>query len=114
MGRQLKTGSLILMVLLCFACKDQTKTADKDNTVNQETKLTAADILGNPDYTAISYGGYRKTTREAQPTVAELKEDMKILAAMGIGIIRTYNVQLPHASNVLKAIRELKQEDPNF
>ena len=30
MGRQLKTGSLILMVLLCFACKDQTKTADKD------------------------------------------------------------------------------------
>ncbi|NYJ27639.1 glycosyl hydrolase family 17 protein [Allomuricauda sp. ARW1Y1] len=114
MGRQLKTGSLILMVLLCFACKDQIKTADKDNTVNQETKLTAADILGNPDYTAISYGGYRKTTREAQPTVAELKEDMKILAAMGIGIIRTYNVQLPHASNVLKAIRELKQEDPNF
>ncbi|WP_421805077.1 glycosyl hydrolase family 17 protein [Flagellimonas sp.] len=114
MGRQLKTGSLILMVLLCFACKDQPKTADKDNTVNQETKLTAADILGNPDYTAISYGGYRKTTREAQPTVAELKEDMKILAAMGIGIIRTYNVQLPHASNVLKAIRELKQEDPNF
>jgi len=114
MGRQLKTGSFILMVLLCFACKNQTKTADKDNTVNQETNLTAADILGNPDYIAISYGGYRKTTREAQPTLAELKDDMKILAAMGIGIIRTYNVQLPHASNVLKAIRELKQEDPKF
>jgi exo-beta-1,3-glucanase (GH17 family) len=114
MGRQLKTGSFILMVLLCFACKDQTKTVDKDNTVNQETNLTAADILGNPDYIAISYGGYRKTTREAQPTLAELKDDMKILAAMGIGIIRTYNVQLPHASNVLKAIRELKQEDPKF
>ena len=29
MGRQLKTGSLILMVLLCFACKDQTKTAER-------------------------------------------------------------------------------------
>ena len=72
MGRQLKTGSFILMVLLCFACKDQTKTADKDNTVNQETNLTAADILGNADYIAISYGGYRKTTREAQPTLAEL------------------------------------------
>jgi exo-beta-1,3-glucanase (GH17 family) len=75
---------------------------------------TAADILSNPDYLAVSYGGYRQNTREVQPTLDELKEDMKILAAMGVKILRTYNVQLEHAPNVLKAIRELKQEDPNF
>ncbi len=39
---------------------------------------------------------------------------MKILSAMGIKILRTYNVQLPHASNILKAISALKKEDPNF
>ncbi|MGC1203325.1 MAG: glycosyl hydrolase family 17 [Flavobacteriaceae bacterium] len=76
--------------------------------------ITAAEILGNPDYLAISYGGYREKSRDIQPTIPQLKEDMKILAAMGIKILRTYNVQLPHASNILKAISELKNEDPSF
>lgn len=75
---------------------------------------TAADILGHPDYPAISYGGYRKTTRDIQPTIAEIKDDMKILHAMGIRIIRTYNVHLPQAANILKAISELKSEHPDF
>ena len=75
---------------------------------------TAADILGSPDCPAISYGGYRRETRDIQPTLDELKEDMKILSAMGIKIVRTYNVHFPHASNVLKAIRELKNENPDF
>lgn len=76
--------------------------------------LTAKEILGHPDFLAISYGGYRQATRDIQPTIEELKEDMKILAAMGIGIIRTYNTKLAHASNVLKAISELKKENPDF
>lgn len=78
--------------------------------------MTAKDILGNSEYLAISYGGYRAISREIQPTLDELKDDMKLLAAMGIKVIRTYNVQLPlpHAANILKAIRELKQEDSNF
>jgi exo-beta-1,3-glucanase (GH17 family) len=80
----------------------------------EENNLSAADILGNPDYPAISYGGYRATSREVQPTIEQLKEDMLILSAMGIRILRTYNVQLPHASNVLAAIRELKEADPDF
>ena len=75
---------------------------------------SASDILGNPDYLAISYGGYRKNTRDAQPTIKQLKEDMKILFAMGIRIIRDYNVQLPHAENILKAIRELREQDNTF
>lgn len=77
-------------------------------------QVTAKDILGNPEYLAISYGGYRKTSRDSQPTLSELKEDMKLLAAMDIKFLRTYNVQLPHASNVLKAITELKKEDSSF
>lgn len=76
--------------------------------------LSAKDILGNPAYQAISYGGYREKTRDVQPTIAQLKEDLKILAAMGIGILRTYNVQLAHASNVLEAIRQLRKENPSF
>jgi len=82
--------------------------------MNKKIEVTAADILGNPDYLAISYGGYRENTRDVQPTIAQLKEDMKILAAMGIKILRTYNVQLKHASNILAAIKELKNEDAGF
>jgi exo-beta-1,3-glucanase (GH17 family) len=79
-------------------------------------QMTAAEILGNPDYLAISYGGYRGQSRSIQPTIGQLKEDLKILYAMGIRILRTYNVQpeLPHASNVLEAISQLKKEDPSF
>jgi len=82
----------------------------------QKIEMTAAKILGNPDYVAISYGGYREKSRTIQPTIKELKEDLKILSAMGIRVLRTYNVQpkLPHASNVLEAIRQLKKEDSTF
>jgi len=98
----------VLALILLTSCT--TKPADK-MALND---LTAAEILGNPDYLAISYGGYRSTSRDTQPTLAQLKDDMKILAAMGVRIIRTYNVQLAQTPNVLKVIRELKQEDPTF
>ena len=75
---------------------------------------TASQLLGNPAYTAISYGGYRGLSRSEQPTMDQLKEDMLLLHAMGIRFLRTYNVQLPHASNVVKAIAELKEADPAF
>jgi len=80
----------------------------------EEKELTAKDILGNPDYLAISYGGYRATSRNVQPTIEQLKEDMKLLNAMNIKLLRTYNVHLAQASNLLKAISELKLEDPTF
>ncbi len=79
-----------------------------------KSEITAKDILENPEYLAISYGGYREITRDVQPTIEELKDDMKILAAMNVKVLRTYNVHLAQASNLLKAISELKQEDPNF
>ncbi len=109
-----KTISIFLVMVLCFACKNQNEQEDKTITVNQKLNLTAKEILGNPDYVAISYGGYRMKTRDSQPTLGQLKEDMKILAAMGVKMLRTYNVQKPHASNVLEAITQLKKEDSNF
>ncbi|QTD38481.1 glycosyl hydrolase family 17 [Polaribacter batillariae] len=110
----LKITTAILIFVIGFGCSS--KKEETKNTKEKKTTMTAKQILGNPAYLAISYGGYRENSREIQPTVNELKEDLKILSAMGIKILRTYNVQpkLPHAANVLKAINELKKEDPNF
>ncbi|MEM9867465.1 MAG: glycosyl hydrolase family 17, partial [Bacteroidota bacterium] len=95
MKRYVQSGMLVL-VILCVSCID--KTIEKENQDQQSKKqVTAKDILGNPDYLAISYGGYREITRDSQPTVKDIKEDMRLLSAMGIKMLRTYNVQLPHA-----------------
>ena len=68
---------------------------------------TAKEILGNPNYPAISYGGYREKTRDDVPTVEDLKEDMQILFAMGVRILRTYNAsQFPQAERILEAIKQ--------
>lgn len=82
----------------------------ESNNNKEKRQVTAKDILGNPEYLAISYGGYRQNTRDVQPTIPQLKEDMKILYAMGIRVLRTYNVQLAQAPNLLQAISELKEE----
>ena len=74
----------------------------------------ASELLGNPDFPAICYGGYRGMSRSEQPTIAQLKNDLRILHALGIRFVRTYNVHLPHAGNVVKAIHELQQEDSGF
>ncbi|WP_438969283.1 glycosyl hydrolase family 17 [Nonlabens sp.] len=105
--------TLFLSVLLftITACKDVVK---KDQSVKEIPKMTAKEILSNPEYLAISYGGYRDTTRSVQPSLVQIKNDMKILAAMNIKILRTYNMQLPQATNVVKAIDQLKKEQPGF
>ena len=103
-----KIGISILVLIFSLGC------SSKKNKKTIKEEMTAAKILGNPDYIAISYGGYRQKSRDIQPTIAEIKEGMKILFAMGIRIVRTYNVQLQQAPNLLKAISELKKEDPSF
>lgn len=102
---------LVVIVMLAFSCK---KESQKKQHMQLQKSLSANEILGNSDYLAISYGGYRHKTREIQPTIDELKEDMRILEAMGIKILRTYNLQFPHAANILKAITEIKKDDPSF
>jgi len=110
----MKRGKNIILLLflpfLFMFCNQR----NSETSMQSEVSITAKDILGNPKYQAICYGGYRQTSRDFQPTVVQLKEDLKILSAMGIKVLRTYNVQFAHASNVLKAIRELKSEDDTF
>ena len=115
MTSKIKNITLLIVLIVGFGCS-----LKKENNTEVKTEmkkeLTAKDILGNPNYLAISYGGYREKSREVQPTLLELKEDLKLMHAIGIRIIRTYNVQpeLPHASNILEAIHQLKKEDETF
>ncbi|WP_298392646.1 glycosyl hydrolase family 17 [Flavobacterium sp.] len=104
--------SIVLGVVLCaqFSCKS----AHSREVKTKYKEVTAKDILGNPKYSAICYGGYRQNSRDIQPTTEEVKEDLRILSALNIKVIRTYNVHLAEASTVLKAIQELKKEDANF
>ena len=75
---------------------------------------TAAEILGNSNYQAISYGGYRTISRDTVPSIDQIKDDMRILSAMDVKILRTYNTELGELPNLLQAITELKQEDSSF
>jgi len=83
-----------------------------NNLVSRE--ITAEKLLGNPKYQGICYGGYRTNSRDIEPNISEVKEDLKILAAIDIKIIRTYNLHREEIANVLKAITELKKENPKF
>ncbi|MFZ5939544.1 MAG: exo-beta-1,3-glucanase [Bacteroidota bacterium] len=95
---------LLALILLLPACMR-----------NEQKNLPASEILGNPSYPAVCYGGYRQSTRDSVPTVEQIREDLKILEAAGIRFVRTYNTQqYPHAARLLQAIRELKKEDPAF
>jgi len=77
----------------------------------------AEEILGNPEYRAMSYSGWRTTERRVEwcPTVEQIKEDLKILEAMGIRFIRTYNTTIfPQSERILEAIADLQAKDPGF
>ena len=82
---------------------------------NPDLGPTPTEIFGNPDYRAISYGGYRGKTREEGPSVEQLTDDIRILNAMGVKLLRTYNTsQFPQAERLLESIRREKMADPNF
>ena len=100
---------IFTLVLGAWSCKERNM---NENSINKNK--SAAEFLGHPEYRAISYGGYRTLSREDQPSLSQIKEDLKILSALGIKVIRTYNLQLDQAPNILKAIRALKSEDTGF
>jgi exo-beta-1,3-glucanase (GH17 family) len=106
----LSTIIVLCLVAASFSCCQ----SDQDSISEIKGDITAKDILGNPEYQAMCYGGYRDTTRLIQPTLEELKEDLKILQAINIKVLRTYNTHFDQAANLLKAIKELKAEDPEF
>jgi hypothetical protein len=47
----------------------------------------AKDIIGNNNYPAISYGGYRGKSREVQPSIEDIKEDLQIMFAQGFRLL---------------------------
>jgi exo-beta-1,3-glucanase (GH17 family) len=100
--------SIFLFLVIILACASSGR--NKGTAISKSPK----EILGDSNYLAISYGGYRKHTRDIQPTQQEIKDDLKILSALGIKMLRTYNVHLPESSNILMAINDLKKEDPRF
>jgi len=114
MKKCIKIVICLCIVTLTFSCNNTTKKENNSGIVKEQSSLNAKDILGNPNYLAMSYGGYRHADHGIEPSIDQIKEDMKLLAAMGIKMLRTYKVHLPQAANLLKAISELKQEDPNF
>ena len=75
---------------------------------------SANELIGNINYPAISYGGYREKSRDVQPSVEEIKEDLLIMYAQGFRLIRTYDLHHPFAENTLKAISELKKLNSDF
>ena len=104
--------SIALVFTFCFSIVSY-----KNNNMNVfpiNKNKSAADLLGQSEYKAMSYGGYRTLSRDDQPSLSQIKEDLQILSAIGVKIIRTYNLQLDQASNILKAIKTLKEEDDNF
>lgn len=101
-----------LLVLLLIVMS--TLVAGGCKTKPVEDRITAAQILGNPSYPAICYGSYRDSTREIYPTIPELKEDLRILSAVGIKVLRTYSVERDRTEDLLKAIRQVQEEEPGF
>ena len=104
--------TIALVFTFCFSivsCKN-----NQMNVFSVHKNKSAADLLGHAEYKAMSYGGYRTLSRDDQPSLSQIKEDLKILSAIGVKIIRTYNLQLDQASNILKAIKTLKEEGDNF
>jgi exo-beta-1,3-glucanase (GH17 family) len=105
---------LLLLLTTLGGCSSDSQTARDDDT---STPSEGQRLLGNDDIQAISYSGHRLVPRSVEntPSVAETKEDLRIMAAMGIKLLRTYNTTIfPHSERILQAIRELKQEDPGF
>lgn len=103
---------LISFLIILASCSSPNSVNGKLNGL--EKSKTAAQILGDSNYLAICYGGYRSTTRDLQPSVNQIKEDLKIMSAMGIKVLRTYNTKLDEIRNLLKAITELHTENENF
>lgn len=104
----------LLLLLSLTACSSDSRRAHDEPSAPASEHL---DLLGNDAIQAISYSGHRKVPRsiENTPSVEETKEDLRILAAMDIKLLRTYNTTIfPHSERILQAIRELKQEDASF
>jgi exo-beta-1,3-glucanase (GH17 family) len=107
----LKYFFLLLVIINVGSCSFNNSTNSESHS---KFNKTAAQILGDSNYLALCYGGYRTNSRDTQPTLTQLQEDLRIMHAMGIKILRTYNTKYAEIDNLLKAITSLKMDDPTF
>ncbi|MFN7312963.1 MAG: glycosyl hydrolase family 17 [Bacteroidota bacterium] len=105
-------GLLVHFIMMFASCGNKNAQVEKVNSYDKPK--TAAQILGDSNYLAICYGGYRTISRDTQPDMQQIKDDLKILHALGIKILRTYNTKYDEIKNILQAITELQSDQPNF
>jgi exo-beta-1,3-glucanase (GH17 family) len=103
---------LCILSVILIACNYHNSV--KRNKGEKPFSKKAFQILGDTNYQAICYGGYRKNTRDSQPTLSQITEDMRILNAMGIKLLRTYNTHYNEIETLLQAITHLRSENSNF
>ena len=65
----LKLLPVAVVCMLLYACGTPAATS-------KPAAKTARQILGDSNYLAISYGGYRQKSRDKQPTLRSKKEDL--------------------------------------
>lgn len=110
-------SAFLFVAFLLGSCSSDKEDISVHKALPDTPEAMVKALLGSGDYPAISYSGHRKAVRSTEntPTLEETKEDLRILSAMGIKLLRTYNTTLfPHSERVLQAIEELRQEDPGF
>jgi exo-beta-1,3-glucanase (GH17 family) len=107
-----------LVLTTCFGASFTSAESISESTCYDNYQLDNGELLlGNNKYPAVSYSGDRTVTRsmENSPSVEHIREDLKILSAMGTKLIRTYNTaEFPQSARILQVIREMKQADPDF
>jgi exo-beta-1,3-glucanase (GH17 family) len=103
----MKYFAFLLFTVLFISCKNDIKPY-------APIEKNAAELLGNTNYKAICYSGYKSNTRDKEPTIPEIKDDLMLLHALNFKIIRTYNVHFKQTENILEAINQLKKENPKF
>ena len=107
--------AILIIRIICIVMPLSCIPTSNSSSIKNDDAPPASEIFGNPRYHAMSYGGYRESSREIPPTMEEITEDLRIMEAMGIKLLRTYNTsQYPFAERLLAAIQKLKEQDPKF
>ena len=107
--------AILVIRIICIVLPLSYIPSSNSLSVKNDDAPSASEIFGNPRYHAMSYGGYRESSREIPPTIEEITEDLRIMEAIGVKLLRTYNTsQYPFAERLLAAIQELKEQDPKF
>mgnify|MGYP001159322406 FL=1 len=98
-----KLTIIVFITILLVSCSVETS--------EKYTYTSAEEIINQFGSNAFCYGGYRHNTRDSIPSITELKEDLKVLNALGCHLIRTYQTQqFGQEKRLLEAIREFRRD----